>query len=74
MNYREEVTIDPDRAPITHALVMKLNVISADIEAATPDAQIRVAVDGIYGFLGDLVLAVHQLETNELPPVVSFPE
>lgn len=74
MNYRETVSIDPDRAPITYALVMKFNAVDADISTADESRQLQASLDGMYALLGDIVLAIHQLETGELPTHVRFPE
>lgn len=74
MNYRETVAIDPQRAPITHALMMKFQMIDADIAAAPAEERDAVALDGMYAFLGDLILAVHQLEVGDAPEVVAPPE
>ena len=74
MNSRETVGIDPERAPITQALAMQFQSMDADIAAAELHQRDRIAIDRMYAFLSDVILAVHQLETGTVPEHVNFPE
>lgn len=56
-----------DDAPITAALTMKLQSVHADVAAASPEGYSKAAIAGLYDFMADLVVAVHQLETGRPP-------
>lgn len=56
-----------DDAPISTALTMKLQSIHADVAAASPEGYTKAALAGLYDFMADLVVAVHQLETGRPP-------
>ena len=54
-------------APISAALTMKLQSIHADVAAAAAPDYSRAALAGLYDFMADVVIAVHQLETGRPP-------
>lgn len=62
-------------APIAQALALRFNQLDAEITAAeVGQERIDVALNGMFNFLSALVMAVHQLETGEVPPVASLSE
>lgn len=73
MDDDREFTIDPDRAPITMALAMRYEMMHGEISSAAPEERSRLALDEMYSFLGDVLIAIHQLETGE-PPAPVVPE
>lgn len=72
-DYSPTISGNVDEAPITHAMVMRFQMMSSEIASAAPERRTEVALNEMYAFLGNLVTVVHQLETGRAPDILNPP-
>jgi hypothetical protein len=79
-------SVDGEGAPITAALLMAFNAAQADrarrserlgelvqsgtVEAKDPQLDMADDIEALWGLMGEVVMAVHQLETGAPPAAV----
>ena len=74
MEQPRHFSVDLGTAPITATLAMKYQMMHAEISGADPATRSQRALDEMYEFLGDVLIAIHQLETGQPPLPASSEE
>lgn len=70
----DEYQVNAAAAPITSDLNMRRNMVRDEINALNTGSyfeNVNLALTSIFDLLGDVVIAVHRLETGTVPPLRS---